>query len=73
MASVDLISAAKEERVRAVERLDAAVGEQARLRYEYEAARDTTGEVEANAAMLAADEQADARGRWLKWVDDGAY
>jgi hypothetical protein len=73
MARIDRVTSPAEERMRAVERLDAAVGERTRLRLEFEAARGTPHELEANAAMLAADEQAEARGRWLKWADDGDY
>jgi hypothetical protein len=54
-----------------VQRLSAAVEEQARSRRQYEAARGTLSELEASAAMRAADDQAAARARWLTWLDEG--
>ena len=70
MANGDGAPRAAEERVYAVERLNAAVGRRTRSRHHFEAARGTSAELEANAAMHSADEQAAARERWLKWVDE---
>ena len=57
----------------AVRRLDAAVVEQTRVRGRHEAAKGTSGELQANALLCAADEQVTARGRWLEWVDERDY
>jgi hypothetical protein len=50
--------------------LRAAIAEQDRLTYLYEATIGTSGEVAADAARRGADEQVRARDAWLKWVDD---
>ena len=56
------------QRVAAVERLKAAVAE----RKQYETKTSPTGtsrDIEAAVTVRAADEQVDARKRWLSWVD----
>ena len=70
MASEGRGTGATTERVIAVERLDAALDEQTRRRHHREVVQGTSSELEASAAMCAADEQAAARGAWLKWVDE---
>jgi hypothetical protein len=61
------------ERPSAVKRLDAASAEQARLRDHREAAKGTHDELAASVWLRAADEQVEARERWLQWVDEGDY
>jgi len=56
------------QRVAAVERLKAAVAERRQARHESEA-NGTGGDIEAAVTVRAADEQVDARKRWLAWVD----
>jgi hypothetical protein len=73
MLSRDRAPRAEGERVCAVRRLDAAVVEQTRVRGQHEAAQGTSGELQANASLYAADEQVTARGRRLEWVDEGDY
>jgi hypothetical protein len=70
MLSRDRAPRAEGERVCAVRRLDAAVVEQTRVRGRHDAAKGTSGELQANALLCNADEQVPARGRWLEWVDD---
>jgi hypothetical protein len=57
----------------AVRRLRAAIAEQDRLTYRYEAAIGTSAESTADAARHGADEQVVARDAWLRWVDDDGY
>jgi hypothetical protein len=57
----------------AVRRLRAAIAEQDRLTYRFEAAVGTSGEATADAARRGADEQVVARDAWLRWVDDDGY
>jgi hypothetical protein len=61
---------ASEEHERAVQRLDAALGEQGRLRWRYDAARGTSSELGAYVRLRAAGEQVAARQGWLNWIDD---
>ena len=56
------------QRVAAVERLKAAVAERKQVRDESEA-NGTGRDIEAAVTVRAADEQVDARQRWLSWVD----
>ena len=56
------------QRAAAVERLKAAVAERKQVRDETEA-NGTGGDIEAAVTVKAADEQVDARQRWLAWVD----
>ena len=56
------------QRVAAVERLKAAVAERKHVRDESEA-NGTSRDIEAAVTARAADEQVDARKRWLAWVD----
>jgi hypothetical protein len=58
---------------RAVRRLRAAIAEQDRLTYRYEAAVGTSGEATADVERRGADEQVIARDAWLRWVDDDGY
>jgi hypothetical protein len=57
----------------AVRRLRAAIAEQDRLTYAYEAAVGTSAEPTADAARRGADERVMARDAWLKWVDEDDY
>jgi hypothetical protein len=57
----------------AARRLRAAIAEQDRLTYVYEAAIGTSGEATADDARRGADERVTARDAWLKWIDDGGY
>jgi hypothetical protein len=66
-------SRANQEHASGVRRLDEAVAEQARSRDQREAVQGTSGELEANASLRAADEQVAARERWLEWVGDHNY
>ena len=61
------------ERGRAVQRLQAAVTEQSRLRDERETPKNTPDDVTVDALLRTADDQVAARERWLKSVDDHAY
>ena len=57
------------QRVAAVERLKAAVAERKQVRDQSEAGKGTGRDIEAAVTVRAADEQVDARKRWLAWVD----
>jgi len=57
----------------AVRRLRAAIAEQDRLTYLYEAAIGTSTEPTADDARRGADQQVMARDAWLNWVDDDGY
>ena len=57
----------------AVQRLRAAIAEQDRLTYLYEAAIGTSTEATADDARRGADQQVMARDAWLQWVDDDGY
>ena len=57
----------------ALQRLEGAMEEQARLRARYAAAIGTGAELSAYSMLHAAGEQVAARGAWLKWVDDEHY
>ena len=57
----------------AVQRLRAAIAEQDRLTYLYEASVGTRAEATADAARHGADQQVVARDAWLRWVDDDDY
>ena len=57
----------------AVQRLRAAIADQDRLTYLYEAAIGTSDEATTDAARRGADQQVMARDAWLKWVDDDGY
>jgi hypothetical protein len=56
------------QRVAAVERLKAAVAERKHARDENES-NGTSRDIEAAVTVRAADEQVEARKRWLSWVD----
>ena len=56
------------QRVAAVERLKAAVAERNHVRDENES-NGTSRDIEAAVTVRAADEEVDARKRWLSWVD----
>jgi hypothetical protein len=53
----------------AVERLDAARREQARLSNRYDAAVGASNELSAYVRLRAAGEDVAARGRWLEWLE----
>jgi hypothetical protein len=57
------------QRAAAVERLKAAVAKRKQVRDESEAGGGPARDIEAAVTMRAADEQVDARQRWLTWVD----
>jgi hypothetical protein len=73
MPDRDPAAEARAEHGRAIDRLQAAVALQSRLRDEHQAAKDTPDEVPADASLRAADEQVVARVRWLESVDDHYY
>ena len=58
---------------RALERVGAASTERSRLRGEYERAKGTFGEVQADESLRAANEVVAARKRWLQWVEERDY
>jgi hypothetical protein len=57
------------QRAAAVERLKAAVAQRKQARDQSEASKGTGRDIEAAVSVRAADEQVDARQRWLSWVD----
>jgi hypothetical protein len=57
------------QRVAAVERLKAAVAERKQVIDQREASKGTGRDIEVAVTVKAADEQVDARQRWLSWVD----
>jgi hypothetical protein len=64
---------ASEERDRAVQRLDVALGERDRLGERFDAAVGTWTELGAYVRLRAAVDQVRAREAWLDWVDDEGY
>lgn len=62
-----------EEHDSAVQRLEAALGEQHRLLQRYDAAVGTASELGAYAQLRAAGDQVAARQAWLYWIDDERY
>jgi hypothetical protein len=60
---------ASEEHDSALERLDAALVEQGRLRGRYHAAIGTSTELGAYLRLRAAGDQVAAREGWLNWID----
>jgi hypothetical protein len=73
MPDRDPLTQARAEHRLAIDRLQAAVALQSRLRDEHQAAKDTPDEVPADSSLRAADEQVVARVRWLQSVDDHYY
>lgn len=69
MSSADPYGAG-EAHVRARERVDTAATERSRLRDEYEHAKGTRRELEADASLRAARDEVAARERWLHWVQE---
>ena len=63
----------RQERHRAVQRLDAALGEQDRLRERFHAAIGTSTEFGAYVRLRNAGNQVAAREAWVNWVDDDSY
>jgi hypothetical protein len=61
------------ERDSAVERLEAALGEQDRLGERFDAAVGTSTEFRAYVGLKAAGEQVRARETWVNWVEDESY
>jgi len=61
------------EREHAVQRLDAAIEVQSRVRGERDCAQGTAEEAAAKASLRAVDDVVVARERWLKAVDDHDY
>jgi hypothetical protein len=53
----------------AVRRLEGALAEQARRRRQYEAAFETSDELNAYVRLSEANARVATRGRWLEWVD----
>jgi hypothetical protein len=64
---------ASPERDSAVQRLEAALGEQDRLGERFDAAVGTSTEFGAYIRLRAAGEQVTARQAWVNWVDDESY
>ena len=60
-------------RAAAFERLDAASADRSRIRDEYESARGTSQELRTDVLRRAADDEVEARERWLQWVEEGDY
>jgi hypothetical protein len=58
---------------RARERVDTAAGERTRVRDEHDRAKGTPGELHAHASLTAADQEVDARKRWLQWAEECDY
>jgi len=58
---------------RAVQRLEAALMEQARLGESFDAAIGTSSEFQAYVRLQDAGDLVTARDAWLKWVDDEDY
>ena len=59
--------------VQARDRLKAASTEQSRLRDEFEHARGTSSELQADTSLRAAGDELAARERWLQWVEERDY
>ena len=64
---------ASQERDRAMQRLEAALGEQHRLRERFDSTIGTSSEFGAYVRLRAAGDQVAARDAWLNWVDDEGY
>ncbi len=64
---------ASQEHDRAVQRLEAALVEQDRLRERFDGAAGTSTELGAHVRVRAAGDQVRAREAWLHWVDDESY
>jgi hypothetical protein len=62
-----------QERDRALQRLEAALVEQDRLRERFDAAIGTSIELGAYVRLRNAGDQVTARDAWLNWVDDESY
>jgi hypothetical protein len=73
MSSRHLASIDEGERGRAVRRLKAAVAERGHARDVRESARDAQDDIEASASLRAANDQVEARERWLEAVEDHDY
>jgi hypothetical protein len=73
MTREELIDGAARTRVDAVERVDVASTERSTLRDEYENAKGTSGELQAEGLLQAANHEVGARERWLQWVEEGDY
>lgn len=67
------MTTAGEQHERAVQQLDAALVEQARLGERFDAAAGTSIESRAYARLRAAGDRVAAREAWLHWVDDQGY
>ena len=63
----------RQERDRAVQRLEAALVEQTGMRERFRAAIGTSTEFGAYVRLRAAGDQVTAREAWLNWVDDESY
>ncbi len=64
---------ASREHDRAVQRLEAALVEQGRLRERFDGTAGTSTEPGAYVRLRAAGDQVRAREAWLHWVDDESY
>jgi hypothetical protein len=69
----DWAYSADDTRIRAVERVDAAMAERSRLHDEHESAKGTSGEPRADISLRTANDEVGARERWLQWVEEGSY
>jgi hypothetical protein len=65
--------AGAETHARALKRVDAASTARSQIRDEHERAKGTSGELQAQTALRAADDEVAARERWLDWVEDRDY
>ena len=57
----------------AVERMDAALAERSRLRDAHERVKGTSSDLQVSTSLRAADDEVEARERWLQWVEDERY
>ena len=73
MSHLDGSSPSEGERVHAVERLQAAVAERTRLRHKRTTVKSATDELAVDSSLRTADDQVEARARWLTAVDDHDY
>ena len=73
MTQGDWTHGAHHSRANAIERVDQASAERSRLRDEHDGAKGTSGELQADVRLRAANDEVAARERWLQWVEDGDY
>ena len=59
-----------ETHARALHHVESASAERSRLKAEHERAKGTSGEMQADVSLRAADDEVAARERWLQWVEE---